>query len=376
VTSPASHPALSAMVAVVVTYTGEASTVQVAGEFTAGGGHSWLPVSLARGQAGGWSTTLHLAPGCYHYKLVVDGAWVLVPGQEQEQDTRGNTNSVLIVEEMDEVEKDNGKVMKEQESGKKDMKENEQDAFGDGEEKVVQKLEKLEGEVKKTGLERIVEKEIYRKPSEGNGSFVLKLNDTLDYEELNKDDDTPAKIEKVEKETLSSKTDENKEGTEPKVRENDSVRQDLVSFKDNFNLVTSPIETKQETSVGINEDTMKVWEKVVMDAVKLVTSRKKSQESTKKYPEHSDDVVKPMSDLNIKTGNSRGKKKAQARKKTIDIEEDDDLVGPGPPAIVVEKAFVVQAEAPRVVKVKGEARERPRRVTRAATRASYSAGAS
>merc|ERR1719431_1070179 len=252
---------------------------------------------------------------------------------------------------MDEVEKDNGKVIKEQESAKKDMKENEQDAFGDGEDKVVQNIE-LEGEVKKTGLERMVDKEIYRKPSEGNVSFVLKLNDTLDYEELNKDD-TPAKIEKVEKETLSSKTDKNKE--------NDSVRQDLVSFKDNFNLVTSPIETKQETSVGINEDTMKIWEKVVMDAVKLVTSRKKSQESTKKYPEHSDDVVKPMSDLNIKTGNSRGKKKAQARKKTIDIEEDDDLVGPGPPAIVVEKAFVVQAEAPRVVKVKGEARERPRR---------------
>ena len=329
---------------------------------------------------GGWSTTLHLAPGCYHYKLVVDEAWVLAPGQEQEQDTLGNTNSVLIVEEKDEEVKDDGKIAEEKEVVLKEMKENEEDTVEgkeEGKEVDNTEIEKLERQVKKTGLERLVEKETYRKPSEGNDSFVLKLNDTLDYEELNKRDETPVKTEKVENEMQVANTDENNKENEPKARgESDLVRQDLESFKNNFKMVTSPIETKQKTSAGINEETMNMWGKVVIDVVKRVATREESREIT---PELSD-VVSTMNDLNIKTDYSKGKKKVQTRKKTIDIESDDDLVGPGPPAMVVEKAFMVQAEVraevPRAVKVKGEARERPRRVTRAATKANYSAGAS
>ena len=329
---------------------------------------------------GGWSTTLHLAPGCYHYKLVVDEAWVLAPGQEQEQDTLGNTNSVLIVEEKDEEVKDDGKIAEEKEVVLKEMKENEEDTVEgkeEGKEVDNTEIEKLERQVKKTGLERLVEKETYRKPSEGNDSFVLKLNDTLDYEELNKRDETPVKTEKVENEMQVANTDENNKENEPKARgESDLVRQDLKSFKNNFNMVTSPFETKQKTSAGINEETMNMWGKVVIDVVKRVATREESREIT---PELSD-VVSTMNDLNIKTDYSKGKKKVQTRKKTIDIESDDDLVGPGPPGIVVEKAFMVQAEVraevPRAVKVKGEARERPRRVTRAATKANYSAGAS
>jgi 1,4-alpha-glucan branching enzyme len=51
-----------------------AKTVSVAGEFS-----SWSEVPMTRDESGTWSTTLHLKPGYYGYKFVVDGDWILDP---------------------------------------------------------------------------------------------------------------------------------------------------------------------------------------------------------------------------------------------------------------------------------------------------------
>ena len=51
-----------------------AKSVSVAGEFS-----NWSEVPLTRDEKGAWSRTLHLKPGYYGYKLVVDGEWILDP---------------------------------------------------------------------------------------------------------------------------------------------------------------------------------------------------------------------------------------------------------------------------------------------------------
>jgi 1,4-alpha-glucan branching enzyme len=51
-----------------------AKTVTVAGEFS-----NWSELPMTRDNSGTWSRTLHLKPGYYGYKLVVDGEWVLDP---------------------------------------------------------------------------------------------------------------------------------------------------------------------------------------------------------------------------------------------------------------------------------------------------------
>src|SRR5580704_9118916 len=53
---------------------GVAGTVGIAGEFT-----NWNLLPMTRNSSGVWSLTLHLKPGFYGYKLVVDGEWVLDP---------------------------------------------------------------------------------------------------------------------------------------------------------------------------------------------------------------------------------------------------------------------------------------------------------
>ena len=55
-----------------------AKTVTVAGEFT-----NWSEVPLTRGDSGKWAKTLHLKPGYYAYKFVVNGDWVLDPSNPQ-----------------------------------------------------------------------------------------------------------------------------------------------------------------------------------------------------------------------------------------------------------------------------------------------------
>jgi len=85
------------MVAVQISYSGEADTVQVAGDFSDGGGASWQPEHLVNRGGGDWALVLHLLPGSYHYKLIVDGEWRLVEGCEVETDALGHVNSVLVV---------------------------------------------------------------------------------------------------------------------------------------------------------------------------------------------------------------------------------------------------------------------------------------
>jgi len=85
------------MVAVPISYFGEADTVQVAGDFSDGGGAAWQPEHLVNRGAGDWALELHLLPGSYHYKLIVDGEWRLVEGRETEMDALGHVNSILVV---------------------------------------------------------------------------------------------------------------------------------------------------------------------------------------------------------------------------------------------------------------------------------------
>jgi len=85
------------MVAVPISYFGEADTVQVAGDFSDGGGAAWQPEHLVNRGAGDWALVLHLLPGSYHYKLIVDGEWRLVEGRETETDALGHVNSILVV---------------------------------------------------------------------------------------------------------------------------------------------------------------------------------------------------------------------------------------------------------------------------------------
>ena len=80
---------------VALRYTNEgAQTVSVAGEFN---GWNTGATPLARGVDRVWTTTLHLEPGDYAYKFVVDGNWLLDPGNPQRKTTDGVENSLLAV---------------------------------------------------------------------------------------------------------------------------------------------------------------------------------------------------------------------------------------------------------------------------------------
>ena len=73
----------------------EATTVAATGDFTA-----WSPegVPLKRRRDGAWTRTLHLAPGCYEYRLLIDGHWGNNPAAEQRSSNGyGSENDVLIV---------------------------------------------------------------------------------------------------------------------------------------------------------------------------------------------------------------------------------------------------------------------------------------
>jgi len=92
------------MVAVEISYFGEADSVQVAGDFSDGGGASWQPEDLINRGGGDWTRVLNLLPGSYHYKLIVDGEWRLVDRCEVEMDALGNVNSVLVVGQQEMLE--------------------------------------------------------------------------------------------------------------------------------------------------------------------------------------------------------------------------------------------------------------------------------
>ncbi|MGO9608020.1 MAG: glycogen-binding domain-containing protein [Verrucomicrobiia bacterium] len=69
-----------------------AKTVSVAGEFS-----NWSELPLTRDDSGTWSRTLHLKPGYYGYKLVVDGEWILDPANPARKTVNDLENSGVSV---------------------------------------------------------------------------------------------------------------------------------------------------------------------------------------------------------------------------------------------------------------------------------------
>ncbi len=77
--------------AVTLTYLGpNAKAVGVAGEF-----NNWRILPLDRSADGVWTKTLHLRPGQYAYKLVVDDEWILDPKNPDRKTVNGIENSMI-----------------------------------------------------------------------------------------------------------------------------------------------------------------------------------------------------------------------------------------------------------------------------------------
>jgi 1,4-alpha-glucan branching enzyme len=68
--------------------------------FLAGDFNGWSPDGLAMKKSGDeWVFDLHLSPGKVRYKFVVDGNWILDPGNKQwEQNEHQTGNSVIWIE--------------------------------------------------------------------------------------------------------------------------------------------------------------------------------------------------------------------------------------------------------------------------------------
>jgi len=69
-----------------------ATTVEVAGEFS-----NWKTVPLAKDAAGNWTKTLHLKPGTYAYKLVINGEWKFDPKNPARKTVNDIENSAITV---------------------------------------------------------------------------------------------------------------------------------------------------------------------------------------------------------------------------------------------------------------------------------------
>ena len=69
-------------------YSPEAHVIVLSGTF-----NNWDPNALPmeRQEGGAWRAELELAPGCYEYKFIADGAWCCEPGRD---DTPGMENCV------------------------------------------------------------------------------------------------------------------------------------------------------------------------------------------------------------------------------------------------------------------------------------------
>jgi len=74
-------------------YTGpDPKTVGVAGEFS-----NWTELPMTRDNSGTWSRTVHLKPGYYGYKLVIDGEWVLDPATSTHKTVNDIEDSAVSV---------------------------------------------------------------------------------------------------------------------------------------------------------------------------------------------------------------------------------------------------------------------------------------
>ena len=75
-----------------------AKRVHVAGEFT-----DWLASArpLRRKADGSWFAEVHIKPGRYHYKFIVDDEWQNDPASAQtEPDAFGGVNNIIDVKEL------------------------------------------------------------------------------------------------------------------------------------------------------------------------------------------------------------------------------------------------------------------------------------
>jgi 1,4-alpha-glucan branching enzyme len=70
----------------------DAKTVGVAGEFS-----NWSEFPLTRDDSGTWSRTVHLKPGYYGYKFVVNGEWVLDPATSARKEVNDLEDSAVSV---------------------------------------------------------------------------------------------------------------------------------------------------------------------------------------------------------------------------------------------------------------------------------------
>ena len=68
--------------------------VKVAGEF-----NNWQPEPMERDEGGGWSKSLKLSAGRYQYKFVLGDQWTVNNDLPTEEDSSGNKNNVVEVEE-------------------------------------------------------------------------------------------------------------------------------------------------------------------------------------------------------------------------------------------------------------------------------------
>ncbi len=91
--SSASRPPRKSRVTLVVPIE-HATEVVATGDFT-----EWSSegVALKRRRDGAWAKTLHLLPGRYEYRLLVDGHWGNNPAAEHVDNAFGSVNDVLIV---------------------------------------------------------------------------------------------------------------------------------------------------------------------------------------------------------------------------------------------------------------------------------------
>jgi len=69
-----------------------AKSVTVAGEFS-----NWGELPMAKDDSGQWSRTVHLKPGYYAYKYVVDGDWILDPANPARKTVYGLEDSAVSV---------------------------------------------------------------------------------------------------------------------------------------------------------------------------------------------------------------------------------------------------------------------------------------
>jgi 1,4-alpha-glucan branching enzyme len=73
-----------------------AKSVRIAGDF-----NNWTPepaCDFGRDENGVWSKVIHLNPGLYQYKLIIDDKWTTDPNNPiKVQSPFGGSNSVLVV---------------------------------------------------------------------------------------------------------------------------------------------------------------------------------------------------------------------------------------------------------------------------------------